>query len=307
MLSGIGRQVALAIAAGALVAGCAETGGARYPTPENAVASLMAAVRADSDEQLAQVFGADAAGLLASGDPVSDSGTRARFVELYDEGHHIEQAEPGTATLFVGPDDWPFPVPLVRRGADWTFDTASGIDEIVNRRIGRNELDSIETCRAIVDAQREYAALEIAGHPKGAYARYFLSRDPAAHDGLYWPTAPGEPDSPLGQLVADAQAEGYALPSGEQGPQPYHGYLYRVLEKQGPNAPGGAAEYLVDGRLTRGFAVVAWPVEYGNSGIMTFLVAANGIVYESDLGEDTARIAGALEAYDPDAHWAVSE
>lgn len=307
MLSGIGRQVALAIAAGALVAGCAETGGARYPTPENAVASLMAAVRADSDEQLAQVFGADAAGLLASGDPVSDSGRRARFVELYDEGHHIEQPEPGTATLFVGPDDWPFPVPLVRRGADWTFDTASGIDEIVNRRIGRNELDTIETCRAIVDAQREYAALEIAGHPKGAYARYFLSRDPAAHDGLYWPTAPGEPDSPLGQLVADAQAEGYALPSGEQGPQPYHGYLYRVLEKQGPNAPGGAAEYLVDGRLTRGFAVVAWPVEYGNSGIMTFLVAANGIVYESDLGEDTARIAGALEAYDPDAHWAVSE
>lgn len=299
--------VALAIASGALLAGCAATSGARYPSPDAAIAALEQAVRTDSTATLQELFGPAADELISSGDDVEDRNQRQRFLELYDQGHHLEQDEDGFATLVIGTDDWPFPVPLVRDDGSWAFDTEAGLDEVVNRRIGRNELFTIETCRAIVDAQREYAALGHGGQPAGSYARHFLSRDPQAHDGLYWPTAPGDPPSPLGALVAEAQAEGYVIPSGEHAPKPFHGYLYHMLEAQGPSAPGGAADYVVDGRMTRGFAVVAWPVEYGNSGVMTFVVGANGIVYEADLGDDTARIAGGMETYDPDPRWTLSD
>lgn len=293
-----------------LAAGCASSA-ARYPTPDAAVAALAQAVRSDSTEQLVQLFGADAAELLSSGDDVADRNQRARFLELYQQGHHLAHEEPGSATLIIGPDDWPFPVPVVQeRNGAWAFDSEAGLEEIVNRRIGRNELDTIETCRAIVDAQREYAALNLPGKPAGQYARRFLSQPGASaagvRDALYWPTQPGEPPSPLGALVADAQAEGYSLPeSGAT--RPYHGYVYRMLTAQGAFAPGGRRSYLVDERLTGGFAVVAYPVEYGNSGMMTFIVNANGFVYESDLGDDTARIAGTMTEFDPGPSWFVSE
>lgn len=297
----------LALASGALLAGCSSMEAARYPTPDAAVTALEAAVRTDDPATLEDIFGPQADELISSGDDVEDRNQRQRFLELFDQRHRIEQEEDGFALLVIGPDDWPFPVPLVRDDGSWAFDTEAGLEEVVNRRIGRNELFTIETCRAIVDAQREYAALGHGGHPAGAYAQHFLTKDPQAHDGLYWPTGPDDPLSPLGELVAEAQAEGYVIPSGEHGPQPYHGYVYRMLAAQGRSAPGGAADYLVDGRMTRGFAVVAWPVEYGNSGVMTFLVAANGIVYEADLGEDTARVAGEMESYDPDPRWTLSD
>jgi len=307
MRTGNRLKASLAIASGALLAGCAATGGTRYPSPDAAVTALAQAVRSDSTATLGEIFGPQADELISSGDDVEDRNRRQRFLELYDQGHHLEQDESGTATLVVGPDDWPFPVPLVSEVGSWTFDTEAGLDEVINRRIGTNELFTIETCRAIVDAQREYAALGHDGQPAGAYARRFLSRDPPGHDGLYWPTGPDEPPSPLGLLVADAQAEGYTIPSGEHAPQPFHGYLYRMLAAQGPNAPGGAADYTADGRMTRGFAVVAWPVEYGNSGVMSFLVGANGIVYQADLGDDTARVAGSMEVYDPDPRWTICD
>ena len=299
-----------ALGAALAAAGCASSQ-TRFDSPEAAATGAADAVRTDSVERLHEIFGPEASDLLSSGDEVADRNQREQFLAAYDERHAIERDAAGSATLVVGPNDWPFPVPLVR-GDDgrWVFDTEAGLDEVVNRRVGRNELTTIETCRAIVDAQRDYAALSFDGKPEGEYARRFVSgaaRDPhGPRDGLYWPTAEGEPLSPLGESVAAAHSEGYRLPAAGSDPQPYHGYVYRMLEAQGPYAPGGRADYVVDGRMTRGFAVIAWPVDYGNSGIMTFLVGANGIVYETDLGEGTALTAADMTEYDPDPRWTPS-
>ena len=292
----------------ALLAACASTPPQSHTSPDAAAKALADAARANSSEQLQLLFGDDAAELVGSGDAVDDANVRALFVELYDSRHKIViDAAGNTATLEIGRDAWPFPVPLVKdlRGR-WAFDTEAGAQEIIDRRVGRNELSTIETCRAICDAQREYAALQLEGKVAGEYAQRFLCSGAGKHDGLYWPDAAGGVESPLGELVAQAQEEGYTK-SADDEPQPFHGYFYRMLSAQGPSAPGGEASYLADGRMTRGFAVIAYPAEYGSSGVMSFLVCANGIVYEADLGEDTADIARDVEAYDPDERWMPCE
>jgi hypothetical protein len=208
-------------------------------------------------------------------------------------------------TLTVGDEEWPLPIPLVKADGGWQFDTDAGDDEILSRRIGRNELSTIQVCLAIVDAQREYAEMNVDGSGPGQYAQRFLSQ-PDKHDGLYWPTAEGAEPSPLGELVSAAAEEGYDVsPPPTEAPRPYHGYLYRILKSQGPDARGGAQDYLDSGRMTRGFGVVAFPADYGNSGIKTFLVDQDGIVYQRDLGADTERIASAMTAFNPDSSWDV--
>jgi hypothetical protein len=280
-----------------------------FASPDEAVAAMLAAVRSMDEAQLKAVFGAEGDDLLASGDSVADRQTADRFLRLYDEKHELTTNPDGSMTLNVGKDDWPLPIPLVRDddGKRWLFDTAAGKEEIINRRIGRNELDVIQVCKAIGDAQAEYTARDPMGVGIPVYAKKFIS-DPGQKNGLFWPTAEGEPPSPLGPLAADAAAEGYSTaPRENDEPHPYHGYYYRILTAQGPSAPGGALDYLVDGKLVGGFAVVAWPSDYGNSGIMTFLVNYQGVVYQKDLGDDTDKLARAMKAYDPDASWKKSE
>jgi hypothetical protein len=201
----------------------------------------------------------------------------------------------------LGTEDWPFPVPIVKDGTAWRFDAAAGRDEILNRRIGRNELHAIEVCHAVVDAQMEYATVDRTGAGARTYAQKVRS-EPGRKDGLYWDDPTGKDESPLGPLVAEATAEGYG-PAGSGGPRPYHGYVYRILTAQGAKAAGGARSYVKDGKMTGGFALVAYPAEYGVSGIMTFIVNQNGIVLQKNLGEKTTEIAQAMTAYDPDDSW----
>ena len=234
-----------------------------------------------------------------SGDPVADSNTREKFIAAYDAKHALELEGDGTQTLILGDDNWPFPIPLVNKGGEWQFDTKAGADEILRRRVGRNELSTIQVVEAYVQAQNEYAALDPAGLGRGVYARRFLSK-PGKKDGLYWPTKAGETESPLGDIAAKASVEGYKF-GGK--PIPYHGYYYRILTRQGAGAPGGAYDYLVDAKLRGGFALLAYPSEYGNSGIMTFTVNHDGTVFEKDLGPETGRLAPKIEAFLPDSTW----
>ncbi len=292
------------------IGGCKSTdSGARgFASPEEGARALVAALRPLNDQELAAILGPDGKEIISSGDEVADRQAAEAFAASYDRRHRIVQQD-DEATLVVGEDEWPLPIPLALVDGKWRFDTEAGKSEILARRVGRNELSAIETCRAIVDAQREYAAMNPGaseGDAEPVYAQKFAS-DPGQHNGLYWQTREGEPPSPLGPLVADAVAEGYgARGTNDEGPRPFHGYFYRMLTAQGPSASGGARSYLKDGRMTGGFAVVAWPVEYGNSGIMTFIVRGDGIVYEKDLGEDTASAAAAMTAFDPGEGWKVS-
>jgi Protein of unknown function (DUF2950) len=237
--------------------------------------------------------------IIDSGDPVADSNAREKFIAAYDAKHALELEGDGTQTLILGDDDWPFPIPLVNKAGEWQFDTKLGADEILRRRVGRNELSTIQVAEAYVQAQNEYAALDPAGLGRGVYARRFLSK-PGKKDGLYWPTKAGETESPLGDIAAKASVEGYKF-GGK--PIPYHGYYYRILTRQGAGAPGGAYDYLVDAKLRGGFALLAYPSEYGNSGIMTFTVNHDGTVFEKDLGPETGRLAPKIEAFLPDSTW----
>jgi len=272
-----------------------------FASPEEAVDALVAATRHTRLRELREILGTAGRALIWSGDRVADQIGRDRFIGAYDQSHRIDATGPDGAVLIVGSEEWPLPIPLVRKGTGWHFDTGAAVQEILNRRVGRNELTVIDVCRAFVVAQREYAALDPAGAGLGEYAQRFLS-SPGTRDGLYWPAASGEPASPLGPLVARAQAEGYRRPATAQ-PVPYHGYYYRILTRQGPNAPGGARDYLVDGRLRGGFALIATPAKYGNSGVMTFLVNQIGVVYQKNLGPDTATVAARITEFDPDATW----
>jgi hypothetical protein len=270
----------------------------RYGTPEEAASALIEAAKADSARRLIQVLGRDSDDIVSSGDDVADAATRKRLVEAYEKKHAVTMEGADKAVLIIGADDWPFPIPLVRKDGAWRFDTAAGREEILYRRIGRNELAAIQTCLAYVDAQHEYADKRIAG--PGVYAQRIVSR-PGRKDGLYWPAPAGEAESPLGELAAAAAAEGYRP---RQKPAPYHGYIYKVLTWQGPNAPGGTMDYVVrGGKMIGGFALVAYPAEYGNSGVMTFLVNHQGIVYQKDLGANTGRIAGNMRSFNPDNTW----
>ena len=271
-----------------------------FATPEEAVKALVDSVRAQDVNALLAVIGPKSKSWLFSGDKVADAADWQKFLAAYDKKSSIDRDGDAKAILHAGEGDWSFPAPLVRQGDRWVFDADAGREEIINRRIGRNELDTIQTLLAVVDAQREYAANDGGGN--GFYASRFVS-SPGKKDGLYWPTKAGEPESPLGPLVAEAVREGYGKPKSP-GPRPYQGYFFRLLTSQGKDAPGGAYSYLVNGRLFGGFAVVAYPASYGNSGVKTFVVNHDGVVYERDLGPGTAGEATAMKAFNPGKGWA---
>ncbi|HSO81016.1 DUF2950 domain-containing protein [Thiocapsa sp.] len=272
-----------------------------FENPDVAVMALIDAAASEDRGALLDVLGSDL-DELGSGDPVADAADRRRFVELSREAAHLEDETEDSAILVIGPEDWPFPIPLAKGDQGWYFDTQAGLEELLDRRIGLNELHAIATARAFVDAQLEYAAADPDGDGIRAYAGRFWSSE-GTRDGLYWPTNEDEPESPMGPLVDDAVAEGYEVPEDAHGRRPYHGYFFKILTAQGPSAPGGAKPYLVDDRLTDGFGLLAWPASYGNSGIMSFQVNQRGIVYQADLGEDTASVAEAIDAYDPGEGW----
>jgi hypothetical protein len=271
----------------------------RYKSPDDAVAALVAAVRADNVRDMIVVLGAQGRDIVISGDSVADQTARAAFLIAYDLKHQIVKTGEDRADLVIGNNDWKLPIPLLQKGGAWQFDAVSGRREVLLRRIGRNELSAIQAALAYVDAQNEYAAMNPQGLKVDSYAQRIVS-SPGKKDGLYWPAAANEPQSPLGEAFATATIQGYR-PGGGQ--IPYHGYLYKVLTAQGPNAPGGAMNYLIKGNLLGGFGLVAYPAEYGNSGVMTFIVNHAGVVLQKDLGPSTARIASRMTAFDPDPSW----
>ena len=272
-----------------------------FATPDEAVNAFATAMRSNDEQALLSIFGTAAKELISSGDPVRDKQRREMFISDYDRKNSITQ-EGAKMVLVVGEKDWPFPIPLVKRGDQWIFDTQAGKEEILNRRIGEDELSTVQTLLAIVDAQREYALIDRDNDGLRAYAEKLRS-DPGKKNGLYWETKEGEGPSPLGELVADARAEGYTRTGPKQGPIPFHGYYFRLLKKQGKHASGGAFDYVVKNKMIGGFAVVAYPAVYGNSGVMTFMVNHEGVVYEKDLGKNTAKTAKAMTSFDPDKTW----
>ena len=272
-----------------------------FASAEEAVKALIAAAKSNNDKEMLAIFGPGAKELIFSGDAVADQQRRARFVKAYDEKNRLVQ-QGNDMILVIGKEDWPFPIPVMKKGDGWVFDIARGREEILNRRIGENELNTIQVCRAIVDAQREYAMKDRDKNGLLEYAQKFRS-DPGKKNGLYWDSKAGEPQSPLGPITVQARGEGYqGNTSG--GPSPYHGYYYRILTAQGKDAAGGAYSYLVKGKMIGGFAVVAYPAEYENSGVMTFIVNYEGKVFQKDLGKNTASVAKAMKEYNPDKTWA---
>ncbi len=265
-----------------------------FPSPDEAASALAAAVKSGTRREMLRVLGSDGEDIINSGDEVADKESRERFTTAWDAKHSIKTEGDKKATVILGNDDFPFPIPLVKRKGGWEFDTEAGRLEILYRRIGRNELDAIQTSLAFVDAQNEYAEKD-RGQGAGVYAQRIVSTK-GKKDGLYWP---GE-DSPLGELAAQASGEGYKV--GE-GPIPYHGYYFRILTQQGSNAPGGELNYVVKGKMIGGFALLAWPAEYGNSGVMTFAVNHNGVVYQKDLGDSTAALVKRIMQFNPDQTW----
>ena len=272
-----------------------------YASPQAAVDDFVGAIRNYDLKALLEIFGSESERLFASEDPVADGNLREEFLRLYDQKHELTPQGEQTRILLVGADSWPMPIPLVRSSAGWTFDTEAGLDEVINRRIGRNELSAIQTCLALGDAEREYFRQDRDGDGILEYAQTFRS-SPGLHDGLFWPVAEGEPQSPIGELVVAAADEGYG-PTDTA----YHGYRYRILSSQGAAAPGGAYDFIVRGNQIGGFAIVAFPAAYGDSGIMTFMVSHAGIVYQKDLGEHTEAQALNMGPFNPQGWTKVDE
>jgi Protein of unknown function (DUF2950) len=272
-----------------------------FPSPDAAVSALVAADKADDMKTLSSILGPDADQVLSSGDSVADKNAREDFARRYQEMHRLAYDDEGRVILYVGANNWPVPIPLVKKNGGWVFDTAGGKDELLYRRIGRNELFTIKVLEDLADAQTEYASDAHDGESAGQFARKVLS-DSGKQDGLYWEAGEGQPESPIGPLVASASAEGYKKDSGGS-PIPFHGYYYKVLTKQGRNAPGGAKNYLVNGKMTKGFAFLAYPAEYRASGVMTFMINQNGVIVQKDLGPDTAGLASEIAEYNPDKTW----
>ena len=275
-----------------------------FESLDDAVNALIGAIRAGDKKALVEILGPAGGPLVSSGDDVADRAASKRFVEDYDRAHRLEGGG-GKVVLYVGDDDFPFAIPLVPDGPRWFWDTEAGKEELLYRRIGRHELATIQVCLAYVDAQREYYVRAPAGAAILQYAQRLASTK-GKRDGLYWESRPGEPQSPLGPLVAEARAEGYRRSQGG-GRTPYHGYFYRPLFAQGHDAPGGAYDFVVKGYMIGGFALVAFPARYGFSGIMTFIVSHDGIVYQKDLGPKTLQIAEAMKTYNPDRTWKKAE
>jgi hypothetical protein len=270
-----------------------------FKTPDDAADALASAARAGDIKGVIAVLGRDGVEIASSGDEVADAAARQIFLAAYDAKHQVTVEGDRKATLIIGPEEFPFPIPLVRKDGTWRFDTGTGRLEILYRRIGRNELDAIQACLAYVDAQDEYADKDRTGAGVATYAQRIVSQ-PGKKDGLYWPAAQGDEASPLGELVAYATAEGYRVGGGRT---PFHGYYFKILTRQGPTAPGGELDYVVRGNMIGGFALVAYPAEYANSGVMTFLVNHNGTVFQKDLGSRTAKLAERMTSFNPDQTW----
>ena len=274
-----------------------------FATPEAGVAALIQTLRSDDRKALARMFGPGSERVVDSGDAEADREARKKFVANYDAKHAIQLDGNGKAVLSVGSDDWPMPIPLVKRGGGWSFDAKKGTNELVARRIGHNELDAIQVCRAFIDMQFDYATVDRDGDGLLEYADRLVS-SPGKHDGLYWPTQPGEPPSPAGPRLAEASPQKLAARTEAT---PFHGYYFRVLSAQGPHAPGGAREYRVGGQLIGGVALIAWPASYLSSGVKTFLCGLSGIVFERDFGEHTAQTVAKIRAYDPGPGWSRTD
>ena len=271
-----------------------------FATPDEAVAALVAAGERADTTALQAMLGPDTAGLLSSGDPVQDQKEREGFLKRYAAYHELVAGDSDNLVLLVGEDRWPLPIPLVRKSGRWYWDGAAGARELVVRRIGANELRTIDVMHGFVAAENDYAALAHDGTAPGAYTQKLVS-SAGKHDGLYWESPPGQPPSPAGPGLAAANAEGYAV-TGTLA-NPYHGYLFRILTSQGPEAEGGARDYLIDGKLRNGFAWLAYPSAYGASGVMTFMANQDGVVWQRDLGADTAQAAAAITQFNPDSSW----
>jgi len=285
------------------IPGPATTGDQKtFASPAEAVQALVKSAEDWNQDEMVSILGDDAKELVFSGDSVQDSAGAKAFVKAYKVKHLIVTRDSNTRILEVGVNSWPLPIPIVNDSGKWKFDTAAGKQELLIRRIGHNELGAIAACRGYIDAQKDYAAVAHDDLPAGIYAQKFRS-DLGKQNGLYWDTAEGEPASPAGPLLASAEAQGYGEQSGATKAQPYHGYVYKILKAQGTAAKGGAKSYLTDGRLTGGVALLAYPVEYRSSGVMTFIINQNGVVYQKDLGDKTSELAGAITEYNPDSTW----
>jgi hypothetical protein len=273
-----------------------QAGQKTFGSAEDAGKALAAAAQNNDEKAMLEILGPDGKEIVSSGDAVEDTQSRANFAEKYAEMHRVVKEPDGMTTLYIGAENWPTPIPLAHKGNDWYFDTAAGKMELLFRRVGRNEMSAIRICEELVAAQKEYYSLQ-----HNEYAQKIFS-DPDQHNGLYWKAAASEPQSPIGPRVAEAVTEGYV--KGEGAPTtPYRGYFFHVLARQGKNASGGAKNYVVGGKMTGGFAFVAYPAEYRASGVMTFIVGEDGVVYQKDLGAKTEIVGKALKEYDPGAGW----
>jgi Protein of unknown function (DUF2950) len=300
---GVPKLAAVAI----LLVGCFATrsmaqqqGQMTFASPEAASKALVTAAQNNDEKAMLDILGPDGKQIISSGDATEDAENRANFAQRYQQMHRLVKEPDGTTTLYTGAENWPLPIPLENKGNLWYFDTEAGKREILYRRVGQNEMSTIRVCQELVAAQKEYYSTQ-----NNEYAQQIFS-DEGQHNGLYWKAAENETQSPIGPLVAAAVAEGYVKGKNVP-PTPYHGYLFHVLTSQGPAAPGGAKSYIVDGKMTQGFGFVAYPAEYRSSGVMTFIVGANGVVYRKDLGRQTEVIGKALKQYNPDSTWHKDE
>jgi Protein of unknown function (DUF2950) len=265
-----------------------------FSSPDEACHALAGAVKSDDEKTLLAILGPEGKEIISSGDPAEDEANRANFVKKFEMMHRLVNEPNGTTTLYIGAENWPAPIPLVSKNGVWYFDTPAGKDEMIYRRVGENEMSAIRVCEELVAAQKEYFAKQ-----DNQYAQKFVSAD-GKHDGLYWRASGSEGESPIGPLVANAARPGDPAKTGTL---PFHGYYFRVVTRQGKHATGGASDYVIGGKMTGGFAFVAYPAEYRNSGVMTFIVAQDGVVYEKDLGSHTESAAKTMKAYDPDTSW----
>jgi hypothetical protein len=289
--------------AGLLLVGAVaqQAGQKTFSSAEEASKALVTAAQDNDTSAMIEILGPDAKQIISSGDETEDAQNRAEFVERFQEMHRFVREPDGTTTLYAGSENWPMPIPLVNKGKSWYFDAASGKREILYRRVGRNEISTIRVCQELVAAEKEYSSTH-----QNEYAQRFFSDD-GQQNGLYWKVPDGQKESPIGPLVASAVAEGYAGTHDGSPSTPYRGYFYRVLDRQGAKATGGAKSYVVDGKMTGGFAFIAYPAEYRSSGVMTFVVGMDGVVYRKDLGASTATLAKAMKSYNPDSTWKKDE
>jgi hypothetical protein len=295
--------IALVLAVVSMAAACGRAPAARvYDTPQHAAEALIATVKASDVNDLVAILGPDARDLVDSADVADARQSRDVFAAAAHERWHLEDGPDGSKILVIGNEDWPFPIPIVHTSNGWLFDTAAGKEEVIARRVGRNELEVIDLCHTYVKAQHLYAATDHDGQPAGAFAMLFRS-DPGRQNGLYWPVRRLERRSPFGDLVADAAEEGRPIDAKSAQPAPFHGYYFKILTAQGRAAPGGDKNYVTGGRMAGGFALVAWPAAYDSSGVMTFIVGSDGIVHEKDLGPGTDAAARAMQVFDPDGSW----